>query len=208
MAPRIPFNLATHRVERVRAARRFITLAGALLLVLTVVHLAVYSWVTTPDASAAVETPAIDPAQMAAWQTEVDQLVRVADIERARIAAGSVRIGNELVGWRTIPWREIFADLEEVLPLRVRLEIVAPSVTAGGGIEIQMTAAARDTGPLQDLMLALEAHHAFADVWPQREDSGIDQFTRLTLRASYVPQPGSSAAATLDAEIEAVGEGE
>jgi len=164
--------------------------------VLTLAHVALYSWASGEAEETVLDVPAIAPEQVAAWQAEVDQLVGVADIDRARIAAASVQVGNELVSWRTIPWREIFADLEDVLPRRVRLEIVAPSLTTLGGIEIQMTAAARDTGPLQDLMLALEAHEAFADVWPQREDSGVDAFTRITLRARYVPQANGT-----DAEL-------
>ena len=189
MSSRIPVNLATHPVERVRAARRIVSIVAVTLLTLTAAHATVYAWVTwEPEAETGPVAPTIDPAQIAAWQIEVDRLAAVSDIQRARAAAAAVEVGNELVGWRTIPWRSIFADLEQVLPQRVRLEVVAPSLAPGGGIDVQMTAAANDTGPLQDLMLALEAHPAFTDVWPQREDSGIDEFTRLTLRARYVPR--------------------
>jgi len=189
MARRIPVNLATHPVERVRAARRIVKFIAVTLLVLTAAHAAVFAWVNwEPVEDTGAVGPAIDPEQIAAWQVEVDRLAEVADVQRARAAAAAVDMGNDLVGWRTIPWRSIFADLEEVLPRRVRLEVVAPSLAPGGGIDVQMTAAANDTGPLQDLLLALEAHPAFTDVWPQREDSGVDAFTRLTLRARYVPR--------------------
>jgi len=189
MASRIPINLAAHPVERVRAARRIVSIAAATLLVITAAHGALYAWVSwEPAEELGAVGPAVAPEQIAAWRVEVDRLAAVADVQRARAAANAVGVGNELVGWRTIPWRSIFADLEEVLPRRVRLEVVAPSLAPGGGIEVQMTASADDTGPLQDLMLALEAHPAFAEVWPQREDSGVDEFMRLTLRARYVPR--------------------
>jgi len=186
---RIPVNLATRPVEGVRAARRVVNLAALALLLVTATHGALFAWVTWESAEeVGVEAPVIAPEQIAAWQVEVDRLAAVADVQRARAAADAVEVGNTLVGWRTIPWRSILADLEEVLPRRVRFEIVAPSLAPGGGIDVQMTAAANDTGPLQDLMLALEAHPAFTDVWPQREDSGVDEFTRMTLRARYVPR--------------------
>lgn len=189
MSSRILVNLATHPVESVRAARRVVGLATVVLLAITAAHAAMFAWVNSESADdSAVAAPTIAPEQIADWRSEVDRLAEVADIQRARAAAAAVQVGNDLVGWRTIPWRSILSDLEEVLPRRVRFEVVAPSLAPGGGIEVQMTAAANDTGPLQDLMLALEAHPAFDEVWPQREDSGVDQFTRLTLRARYVPQ--------------------
>ncbi|NKB87422.1 MAG: hypothetical protein GKS06_04290 [Acidobacteria bacterium] len=185
---RIPFNLATFPVGRVRAARRVVALVSAAVVVLTLVHAGFYLWVSRAPAEMVVEAPAIEPEQLRAWQSEVDGLAAVADLDRARVAADAVVLGNELVGWRTIPWRAIFADLEDVLPDRVRLELVAPTLAQGGGIEVQMTAAATDTGPLQDLILALESHAAFVEVWPQREDAGVDEYTRLTLAARYVPR--------------------
>jgi len=193
MNRRILVNLATHPVERVRAARRIVNIVAVTLLVITVAHAAALAWASQePEQDIAGVGLTIDPEQIAAWRVEVDRLAAVADVQRARAAAAAVEVGNELVGWRTISWRSIFADLEELLPRRVRLEVVAPSFAAGGGIEVQMTAAANGTGPLQDLMLALEAHPAFTEVWPQREDSGVDEFTRLTLRARYVPREASS----------------
>ena len=189
MSSRLPINLARHPVEGVRAARRVVRIAALTLLTITVAHAALFAWVNgKPAEDLDAAAPVIAPEQIASWQVEVNRLAAVADVQRARAAADAVAVGNTLVGWRTIPWRSILADLEEVLPRRVRFEVVAPSLAAGGGIEVQMTAAANDTGPLQDLMLALEAHPAFTDVWPQREDSGVDAFTRLTLRARYVPQ--------------------
>lgn len=193
MNRRLLVNLATHPVERVRAARRIVNIVAVTLLAITAAHAAMFAWVSRePVQDVGAVSPTIDPAQIAAWQVEVDRLEAVADVQRARAAAAAVEVGNQLVGWRTIPWRSIFADLEEVLPKRVRLEVVAPSLAPGGGIDVQMTAAAEDTGPLQDLMLALEAHPAFTEVWPQREDSGVDAFTRLTLRARYVPRETGS----------------
>jgi hypothetical protein len=189
MTSRIPINLASYPVERVRTVRRVVRSIAGVLLLLTVVHGLFLGWMRwqSPDVGVAIR-PGIEPDQIVAWTAEVEALAAAADVERARATATAVELGNELVGWRTIPWRSIFADVEGLLPQRVRLEIVAPSVGPAGEIQVQMTAAARDTGPLQDLMIALEEHASFADVWPQREDSGTDEFTRLTLRARYVPQ--------------------
>jgi Tfp pilus assembly protein PilN len=194
MSSRIPINLAAQPVERTRSVRRVLGLLGLGLAVVTVLHAGLFLWVTRGQGDIDVAPrPAVAPEQLAAWRTEVDRLTDVADVDRARLAAGAVDLGNELINWRTIPWRSIFADLEEVLPRRVRLEVVAPGIGAEETLEVQLTAAARDTGPLQDLMLALEAHPAFEDVWPTREDAGIDEFVRLTLRARYVPQPAVEA---------------
>jgi hypothetical protein len=48
-----------------------------------------------------------------------------------------------------------------------------------------MQAVARDTGPLQDLLIRLEAHPHFAQVYPQREEASTDGMARITLVATY-----------------------
>jgi Tfp pilus assembly protein PilN len=184
---RIPINLASEPVEAVRRARRIVGAAAIALLVVSVLHLSWLAWATTADDS---EQGAADPVAsvdtLRAWQQEVAELAAVADVQRARAAATAVEIANQLIAWRTIPWSAIFADLETLLPDRVRLEAVQPAIETDDVVRVSMTAAAADTGPLQGLLIALEESPRFVDVLPIREDVGQDGVRRMILVATYV----------------------
>ena len=184
---RFPVNLAAQPIEKVRSARRAVAYAAAATLLMSLVHLAFLGWVTGGSgAPQATLQASIDASTLAQWQAEVDRLAAVADVERARAAGEAVASGNQLIAWRTIPWRSIFADLEQVLPQHARLEVVAPRIDGDGTVRIQMTAAATAPGPLQDLLLELELHPAFEQAWPEREETLPDGSSRMTLRALYV----------------------
>ena len=184
---RFPINLAAQPIEKVRSARKSVMYGAIVVLAVSLVHLALLGWVArTGRGSETTTVAAIDQATLAEWQVEVDRLTAVADVQRARAAGVAVASGNQLIAWKTIPWRSIFADLELVLPRGARLEVVAPGIDGDGAVRIQMTAAAQDTGPLQDLLLELELHPSFDEAWPEREELLPDGTSRMTLRALYV----------------------
>ena len=199
----LPLNLASEPVERVRYARRVTGISLAVLAVVSLLHVGAIVWLQrdVADAAAAAAQPAVNEVELMLWQEEVGRLEEVADILRARQAAAAVATGNQLIAWRTIPWTAIFADLEAVLPDRARLESVQPAIDALGNVQVSMLAVARDTGPLQDLLIRLENHPHFARVFPQREEAGTDGLARITLVAGYEPPlPGMELAPEEDAD--------
>lgn len=198
----IPVNLSSEPVEAVRRARRVVGIAAAVLAGLTVLH-ALALWWVVDDEPPVVAGPAVPVETMRAWQQEVSELSAVADVQRARQAAAAVELGNRLLVWHTIPWSAIFADLEGLLPDRVRLEAVQPGIDAGDEVRVSMTAASADTGPLQDLLIALEASPRFREVLPQREDLGQDGLARMQLWARYVREPDSAIAGTPGVDADA-----
>ena len=184
---RFPVNLAKQPIEKVRAARRRVAYGAVATLLISLAHLTFLGWATdAPSVSQATSQIAIDASTLAEWQAEVDRLAAVADVKRARAAGVAVKSGNQLIAWRAIPWRSIFADLEQVLPQRARLAVVEPEIDGDGAVRIQMTAAAQDTDPLQDLLRKLELHPAFDEAWPIREEILPDGSSRMTLQVLYV----------------------
>ncbi len=182
----LPLNLAARPVEQMRRARRTARRLLAALLAVSLAQATALAWLTAPAPAEQTEVaPAIAAATLARWRAEVARLTEVADVQRARAAAQAVQLGRELVAWRTIPWGTIFSDLEAALPEGVRLESLQPAVDANGSVGVQLVAAAHDVGPLQNLMMALEAQPAFADVLPQQESAGSDGLVRITLAARY-----------------------
>ncbi len=185
----LTFNLATQPVEKVRGARRMIGRVIAGLLVVTLVHAAALWWLRGAPELDADPGRTVDAVTLRQWEQEVDRLAQVADVQRARAAATAVGLGNQLVAWRTIPWLAIFAAVEEALPDRARLESVEPITEAGSGVRVVITAASRDPGPLQDLLIALEQHAGFVEVYPRQETFGTDGLYRIDLQARYVEVP-------------------
>lgn len=187
MSPRL-LNLATEPVERVQKARRIVVVAAAAVLTITLLHAGLVVWLkVTAAADPGGAGGALDAATLEDWQREVAGIAEVAGLDRARGIINSVQVGNQLIAWRTIPWAAIFTDLEEVLPDGARLESVQPGLDATDQVRISMLAVAGDTGPLQDLLIRLEGHPRFAEVLPQREESGEDGLARLLLVVRYLP---------------------
>ena len=183
----VTLNLATHPVERVRAAQRKLAAAGIGVLLLTLVHgVFVVRLVSSMDESAPAAIERLDAERVQAWADEVDRLEAVADPLRARDASNAVTVANEIIAWHAFPWGALFADLEATLPDDVRLELVEPSVESDGAVHVYLVAAARDESALSDLLLALGAHEALTDVYPLREEEGFDGLPRLTLQARYL----------------------
>lgn len=184
---KLSVNLASQPIEAVRRARAVVRRVALGLAVVTLLHAAALGWLGREPAGEQVQVQTVEPATLERWQQEVTRLAEVADVQRARAAVTSVDMGNQLIAWRTIPWDAIFADLEAVLPERAKLESVQPGIEPGDEVRISIVAAARDTGPLQDLLIALEQHPSFAEVYPQQETTGLDGLERLTLQARYSP---------------------
>lgn len=183
-------NLATQPIEKVRAARRLVGRVIGVLLVALLIQASAIWWLgSTPEVDIDPSL-SVDAATLRAWEVEVDSLARVADVQRGRAAAAAVDLGNQLIAWRTIPWVAIFAAVEESLPDQVRLESIEPITEPGSGVRVVITAAARDPGPLQDLLVALEQHRGFRGVYPLQELFGSDGLYRIDLQARYVEQSG------------------
>lgn len=197
-SPRL--NLATQPFSRVRRARRLVARAALALAVISAVHAGWLGWLMREPGAEQVVVAPVDPAALRQWQSEVEQIVQAADVQRARAAVTAVALGNQLVAWRTIPWEAIFSDLEQVLPERVKLESVQPGIETDDTVRISIVAAARDNGPLQDFFLEIEAHPRFTEVYPQQETTGLDGLERLTLQARYLP-PRAGKSPTAGSEV-------
>jgi len=188
----LQLNLATRPIERVRTARRQVGWLLIGLLGVTVLHVGAFGWLGRAAAGDAETPHSVDTSTLREWSRQVDRLSAAADVQRARATATAVGLANQLVAWRTIPWMSIFAAVEEALPQRARLESVEPITEPGGDVRVVITAAARDPGPLQDLLVALEQHEGFVEVYPRQETQGIDGLYRIDLQARYLePESGS-----------------
>ena len=192
----LTLNLATQPVEQVVRARKVLTVAGTVILLVTLLHVVLLwrlfsdSSVDTASASESRETiAAVQAEELDRWSAEVDALMAAADPRRLQRVAEDVALANELIAWRMLPWGEVFEMLEAALPDKVRLELVRPD-NAENGLELDLIAAADDRGALTAFMASLERVPEIIEAYPLSEELGLDGKHRMTLRALYVAVPG------------------
>jgi len=191
----LALNLATQPVEQVVRARKVLTVAGTVILLVTLLQVALLwrlfsdSSVDTASASESRETiAAVQAEELDRWSAEVDALMAAADPRRLQRVAEDVALANELIAWRMLPWGEVFEMLEAALPDKVRLELVRPD-NAENGLELDLIAAADDRGDLTAFMASLERVPEIVEAYPLSEELGLDGKHRMTLRALYVAVP-------------------
>jgi Tfp pilus assembly protein PilN len=103
---------------------------------------------------------------------------------------------KDLVDRRAFSWTGLFARIEQVIPMGVRLTAISPSVVKGQ-VELNVDAAVRSREAGWEFVRALEDSGAFHSVYPRREN-GNDFSYVIRYRPQRVPavpgQPAPSAA--------------
>ena len=81
--------------------------------------------------------------------------------ENAAVLERSIFL-NSLLLRKGISWTLIFQDLEEVLPYNVKLIQVRPQVNPWNEIQLEMVVAAQATGPVIEMLKAMEGSDLFS----------------------------------------------
>ena len=177
---RLPVNLATHPIEERRFVQRVQLIAGAAVLVLTLLH-GLLAW-TLLDEPQAAAPDAEALAELRLQGDEVLAMISDADPRGAQQLAMSVGLANALIAQRTFPWSGLFAVLEETLPDDVRLEIIQPLITLDG-VSLTLTAASGSERSLLQFLGALESRSELTAVYPGRQMIGPDGDLRMSIEA-------------------------
>jgi type IV pilus assembly protein PilN len=95
---------------------------------------------------------------------------------------------NVLIQHKAISWTKMFADLEKVLPPKVRLVTVRlPQVDSQSHVWLDMTVASTEIGPVLDLVRRLESSPQFSDtqMMTTLPPSQTEPFIRCRMSVSY-----------------------
>lgn len=68
---------------------------------------------------------------------------------------------NKLLLRKGISWTRIFADLEKVLPNKVRIIQVRPAITTSNDVYLEMDVASQSSEPVIDMLMRLEGSEQF-----------------------------------------------
>lgn len=68
---------------------------------------------------------------------------------------------NKLLLRKGISWTKIFADLEKVLPYKVRIIQVRPAITSSNDVYLEMDVASQSSEPVIDMLMRMESSEQF-----------------------------------------------
>jgi len=74
------------------------------------------------------------------------------------------RFLNDLVRRKNLSWTELFFDLQERLPARVRILAVAPSLREDGDLQVELHVGSESAQALIEFLQALEEGEKFREI--------------------------------------------
>jgi hypothetical protein len=158
---RIPINLAS---DPFRRDRPMVLAAGTAAGLLTVI-LAVLLFLIVADRARLADTRArvnglnLELRNINAEQARLDATLRQPN--NAFVLQQSLLL-NTLVERKSVSWTKVFADLEGVMPLNVRLiQVRLPQIDNQNQVLLDMVVGAQTPGPVIDLLKRLQASPRF-----------------------------------------------
>ncbi len=191
---RLKINLATRPYRDVRQFLRTWG-SGTILLALLTVGLCLYTyraWHHTRDAR----------AQISALQGEIDKLDRdraegiaLLNQPQNRDVAVQSAFLNSLIARRSFSWTQLFMELERIMPARLHVNSIAPSLNKHNQIEIHMMVGGDARDQALELVKRLEDSPAFRT--PELRSEALSQTgggdrVQFDISMVYVPQATSA----------------
>ena len=165
MKPRL--NLANTPLEN---HRRFIVgnglLGGLALIALVLLALTAYrSWRANRELRTQIS---VYQAQIRDSQRQQQTLRAFFEQPQQRQVMDRAAFLNSLIAQRSFPWTKIFMDLEESLPLGVRVVSIAPKMQ-NGRVEVRLVIGAIGDEEKVKFLKAMEASKVFSNVQVRQE---------------------------------------
>jgi Tfp pilus assembly protein PilN len=184
-------NLSTKPFYNERALHALLTVAGVLVLVLTVFNL-VQIVVLSREQSELGNRAAVSETRARELRAHAGQVRRGVDPKQLEVISGEAREANAIIGQRLFSWTELLNRLETTLPEDVRITAMRPHLDSGGTITIQMSVMGRRFEDINRFLENLEATGAFADMLPRDESTNEDGLLLATVEGRYEPSAGSA----------------
>jgi type IV pilus assembly protein PilN len=161
---RIPINLATEPFRRDRPILIASSVCAVALLALlgVLVYLIMGERRDARDSRVAVAKLNGQLRGINSEQARLDATLR--QPANAMVLERSLLL-NTLVQRKSISWTKIFADLESVMPMNVRLiQVRLPQITSHSEVVLDMTVGSQEQPPVIDLLKRLQASPLFGPV--------------------------------------------
>jgi hypothetical protein len=181
---RIPINLASEPFRRDRA----MVVGSAVCAVLLTILLGGLSYLILTERNRAASTRlavgqlTTEVRTMASQQAKLDATLR--QPANASILERSLLL-NTLVDRKSVSWTRIFADLEQVLPLNVRvIQVRLPQIDARNQVLLDMVIGAQGPGPVIEFLRNLQSSPRFGPATVHNSASPTDNEPLYRYRVS------------------------
>jgi len=157
---RVPINLASRPYENLRPYQTVAALAAVLLLALTA-RVAWKEWQNRNETRLLTEqTRQIqrETESLLAEQRELEQWLNRSEVQE--IAERSAFL-NSLILRKSLSWTQMFMDIEKILPNRAQVTSIRPQLNRSRQLELQITVASLEIGPLVEFLKKLESDPRF-----------------------------------------------
>lgn len=160
---RVPLNLATAPFVPVR---RFLLTVGLLAVVALAATLAVgVEAVRVWRGRTATQTRTRElQTERARLLIEQQRLERELEDPATQEVLARTRFLNDLVRRKNLSWTELFFDLQERLPARVRILALAPSLRDDGALQVELQVGSESAAALIEFLQALEKGEKFREI--------------------------------------------
>jgi Tfp pilus assembly protein PilN len=182
-------NLSTRPFYNERAVHALLTVAGLLVLVLTIFN--VYEIVVlSKEQSDLGSRASVSETRARELRAHATQLRQGLDPKQLDTISGEAREANAIIGQRLFSWTELLNRLETTLPEEVRITAMRPRVESDSSITIQMNITGRRFEDINRFLENLEATGAFTDMLPRDEITNEDGLHQATIEGHYLPSGG------------------
>jgi len=179
-------NLSTRPFYNERAVHALLTIAGMLVLVLTVFN--VYEIVALSNEQSELGSRAsASETRARELRAHATQIRQGLDPKQLDAISGEAHEANAIIGQRLFSWTELLNRLETTLPEDVRITAMRPRVESDGSITIQMNVNGRRFEEINRFLENLEATGAFSDMLPRDEITTEDGLHQATVEGHYLP---------------------
>jgi type IV pilus assembly protein PilN len=181
---RVPINLASEPFRRDRAMVVASSVCAVLLTILLggLTYLVIAERHRAASTRVAVARLSNEVRSMAAQQAKLDATLR--QPANASILERSLLL-NALVDRKSVSWTRIFADLEQVLPLNVRvIQVRLPQIDARNQVLLDMVIGAQGPGPVIEFLRNLQASPRFGPATVHNSASPTDNEPLYRYRVS------------------------
>ena len=200
-------NLSTRPFYNERGVHVVLTLAGALVLALTVFNAVRIVSLSRQSTEFSTRTNR-DRSEAQRLNAEAERIRTGINQEELKTTVQRAADANRLIEQRTFSWSEFFNRIEKTLPPDVMLTAVQPSFDQQVP-EVFMTVLGRRTEDIHEFIEQLESTRAFSNVVLRASDPTEAGLQRVMLRALYAAEaafsgptePTTPAAAPASADV-------
>ncbi len=204
-----PINLASQPYENLRPFYLAAGLAGVLLAALTL--LVVWNMRQNRKETRLLTEQSdrlqSDLKNLSREQQELEQWLARPEVQEIRDRSAFL---NSIIVRKSLSWTQMFMDLEKILPERVEVNAIRPSLNQSQQAVLNLTVSAASIPPLVELLKDLESAPQFGSpvVDSQRfpAEKAADPNIVLELRVGYHQTGETPTATSLEAAQQAAGE--